>query len=78
MAVRNEIPFAYLVQHDQCVNTSLLRHSNSIVLQVAAAATQALQLNRSRAFLFVLCAAHCIPVSLSHFYIIFRTGAMEA
>ena len=34
MAVRNEMPFAYLLQHDQCADTSLLKHEGSVVLQV--------------------------------------------
>ncbi len=34
LAVRNEIPFAYLLQHDQCADTSLLKHGGAVVLQV--------------------------------------------
>jgi hypothetical protein len=37
MTVRNAITFAYLVQHDKCVNTSLLAHNDSVVLQVQCA-----------------------------------------
>jgi hypothetical protein len=33
MAVRNEVTFAYLLQHDHCADTSLLKHQGSIVLQ---------------------------------------------
>lgn len=35
IAVRNEIAFAYLLQHDQCADTSLLKHEGSVVLQVS-------------------------------------------
>jgi hypothetical protein len=34
LAIRNEIPFAYLVQHDGCSDTSPLMHELSVVLQV--------------------------------------------
>ena len=34
MTVRNQITFAYLVQHDRCVDTSFLEHADSVVLQV--------------------------------------------
>ena len=34
ITVRNEIPFAYLLQHDRCADTSFLEHADSVVLQV--------------------------------------------
>ena len=51
MAVRNEVPFAYLLQHDHCADTSLLKHQGSIVLQ-APIPTIALCSCDNRAFLF--------------------------
>jgi hypothetical protein len=56
LVVRNEIPFAYLVQHDGCSDTSSLMHEHSVVLQVQRHAPVP-QYQSSRFIACLLCCA---------------------